>query len=464
MLGNPPWVRQELLKPYKKMLVVLDSFTSTADSSVYFLERSRSITRLGGRIAVLTPNKWFRASYAEKLRKILREMCRLHLLIDFGHSRNLFPDADTFPAAVIFEPTSSPVADTETTLFVQAHDSDRKRHSLQQLVREHSVDVRHANLRPERWHLESSEASDLLNRLMDTGRTLESLLSRSILSGLKTGFNQAFYVETSLRNSLVTADPASELLFKKFVRGRDMKRWLPQWKGQWHIVIPSSQNRAWPWSSAASEEEAETIFAKTYPLVHAHLKDFEHPLRERQDKGRYWWELRACDYYEDFEKPKILVQCIAYYSQFALDRSGYYVNNKVIVIPTDDLYLLALLNSRVMWWIINRTFQHMKDEGLSVDVQFLRRLPIPILEEEERGRIESVAKELIQAAGMTAPDPDTIRLLESRLNVLMMDAFQLTDQERRFLQNSLPPRDPLATVEGGVANEEEHEVVFEQET
>src|SRR5262249_47174060 len=149
--------------------------------------------------------------------------------------------------------------------------------------------------------------------------TLESLLARPLLSGLKTGFNEAFYIDSPLRDRLVGENPNAEIIFKRFLRGRDVKRWRPQWDGQWHIVIPSSQNRTWPWSQAQSEAEAESIFANTFPGVHAHLKQFETPLRERQDKGQYWWELRACDYYHDFDRPKIIVQCIAYYSQFALD-------------------------------------------------------------------------------------------------------------------------------------------------
>ena len=125
------------------------------------------------------------------------------------------------------------------------------------------------------------------------------------------------------------------------------------------------------------------------------LKQFEQPLRSRQDKGAYWWELRACDYYREFEKPKILVQCIAYYSQFAFDDQGLYVNNKGIVIPTDDPYLLAILNSRVIWWVINRTFQHMKDEGLSVDVQFLKQLPVPQATDAIRAEISRLSSELL---------------------------------------------------------------------
>jgi len=442
-LGNPPWVRQEMLKPIKQFLPKFGSFSSTADSSVYFIELSVLTCRPRGRVAMLTPNKWFRASYAENLRKFLRERCHIALLIDFGHSRNLFPDADTFPAAVVLQPVVAPVSDSETARFVHAHDSDRDQQPLPELIRTRAVMVPHANLRPDRWHLEGFGASNLLNRLMATGQPLEPLLRRSILSGLKTGFNEAFYVESPSRKAMLAADPASDILFKRFLRGRDVKRWLPFWDDQWHIVIPSSQNRSWPWSNAANEIDAETIFAATHPSVHAHLKQFEQPLRARQDKGKYWWELRACDYYEDFEKPKIIVQCIAYYSQFAFDEQGLYVNNKAIVIPTDDLYLLAILNSRIVWWIVNRTFQHMKDEGLSVDVQFLKRLPVPTVGEPLRSEIQSLAAEIVTASN-SPTGSQCIPSLEVRLNDLVMQAFALTEAEQEILVSSLPPRDPIA--------------------
>jgi hypothetical protein len=445
-LGNPPWIRQEMLTSIKRLLPAFRSFASTADSSVYFLERSLQTTRLSGRVALLTPNKWFRASYAERLRNFLRQRCRVALLIDFGHSRNLFPDADTFPAAVVFQPVDIPVSDSETARFVHAHDSDRDQQPLPELIRTRAVLVPHGNLRPDRWHLEGSEASNLLDRLMTTGRPLEPLLRRSILTGLKTGFNEAFYVESPSRNAMLTADPTSEPLFKKFLRGRDVKRWVSVWEDQWHIVIPSSQNRLWPWSKAASEAEAETIFAATHPSVHAHLKHFEKALRARQDKGEYWWELRACDYYSDFDQPKIIVQCIAYYSQFAFDDRAHYVNNKAIVIPTDDLYLLAILNSRIIWWIVNRTFQHMKDEGLSVDVQFLKRLPVPAVDDDTRATIAQLAHDLTTAPVSPTPG-NRIAPMEIRLNGLVEQAFALTDAERQVLVSSLPPRDPIAVLE-----------------
>jgi hypothetical protein len=267
-----------------------------------------------------------------------------------------------------------------------------------------------------------------------------------MLSGLKTGLNRAFYVDTSLRNAMVRADPISEPLFKRFLRGRDVKRWVPVWDDQWHIVIPSSQNRTWPWSGAADEASAEATFAAAYPTVYTHLKQFEDPLRARQDKGHFWWELRACDYYGAFEEPKIVVQCIAYYSQFALDDRSYYVNNKAIIIPTNDLYVLAILNSRITWWIINRTFQHMKDEGISVDVQFLKRLPMPSVSPGLRSDISRVTGSLI-AADRSTPQDKASAALEAQLNDLVERAFALTDSERQVMLASLPPRDPIDVVQ-----------------
>jgi hypothetical protein len=253
VLGNPPWVRQEMLTSIKRQLSTFAAFSSTADSSVYFVERGVQITRPKGRIALLTPNKWFRAAYAENLRTMLRDRCRVDLLVDFGHSRNLFPDADTFPAAVILQRVPSPVQGSEALRFVRAHDADRERHTLSEVIRHHGIAVNHEYLRSDGWRLESAAANDLLAGLMATGQSLETVLHGPILRGLLTGLNQAFYVQTSRRNAMVSADPSSEPLFKKFLRGRDVKRWIPVWGDQWHIVIPSSQNQKWPWSNASNE-------------------------------------------------------------------------------------------------------------------------------------------------------------------------------------------------------------------
>jgi hypothetical protein len=440
VLGNPPWVRQELLKSVKPLFTTFQSFCSTVDSSVLFLERAVQIGRQGCLVGLLTPNKWFRAAYGEQLRVFLRENTRVDLLVDFGHSHDLFPEQDTFPAASVLEPVNARVSDDEPLRFVRAHDSDRAKLSLKELMAQTAVVVRHKDLRPDRWQLENTNEGQLLDRLLDTGTSLAKYLGCKPIRGILTGLNEAYYVTTIERNALVEEDPTCEPLFKQFLRGRDIKRWNAEWDGQWHIVIQSSHNTNWPWSNVGSEDAAEAVFAQTYSSVHAHMKRFEDKLRKRSDKGTFWWELRSCDYYESFDQPKIVVQCIAYFSRFALDLAGRTVNNKVLFLPSGDLYLLGILNSRISWWVINRTFQHMKDDGLSIDVQFLLALPVPAVLEELREAIAGIVRSLVEgtASSDTASEVD--------LNQLVERAFGLSVEERQILEASLPARDPIVTL------------------
>lgn len=96
----------------------------------------------------------------------------------------------------------------------------------------------------------------------------------------------------------------------------------------------------------------------------------------RQDKGRYWWELRSCDYYPAFEQSKILYQEIQFHPQYALSEGPLYGNNKVFLLPTADPYLLAVLNSPLLWWHNWRYLPHMKDEALNPAGFRMEVLPI----------------------------------------------------------------------------------------
>jgi hypothetical protein len=454
VLGNPPWVRQELLKSVKPLLRVFDSYKSTADASVYFLERACQITRSGGIFGMLTPNKWFRADYAEGLRTLLRDRTRVRLVVDFGHTRTLFPDADTFPTAVAFAPVSHPVPDTDTFRFVRAYDSDRQEAELGILIRDRVVNVPHGQLLEDRWELEDPRVSRFLRRLQSTGFPLSQVVGCAPLYGLKTGFNDAFYIDTPTRDALVSAHPECESLIRRFLRGRDVQRWCCRWAQQWHIIIPSSQNRHWPWSDCGGEAEAERTFEESYPSLHSHLKRYEQQLRKREDQGRFWWELRACDYYDLFEPPKILVQRLAYHCQFAIDNEGHYVNDMAVSIPSGDLYLLAILNSRLIWWVVARVFQHMKDEGLKMENQHLVNLPVP---DAPEGLRETIRQEAEGLRMLTLTEPGALAELLRRervINGLVEQAFGLTEEERSLLIGSLPPRDPLAVLEEEVGSSE----------
>jgi hypothetical protein len=99
-----------------------------------------------------------------------------------------------------------------------------------------------------------------------------------------------------------------------------------------------------------------------------------------------------------------------------------------------------------VWWIANRTFQHMKDEGLAIEVQFLKQLPIPTVPLPLRSDISQTCGALMDAVA-SAAQMQMISALELDLNSLVEQAYSLTKSERELMLSSLPPRDPVETFE-----------------
>jgi hypothetical protein len=158
------------------------------------------------------------------------------------------------------------------------------------------------------------------------------------------------------------------------------------------IAIPSSGDFDWPWSNT---EDAERVFSKTFPSLFAHMKRYEAPLKKRSDQGRYRWELRSCAYWDRFNERKIYYQLIQYHPAYALDSTGIYGNNKTAFILSGDLYLVAVLNSPLIWWHNWRFLPHMKDEALAPNPTMLKHVPIPRPSEKIRGQVETHVRRIV---------------------------------------------------------------------
>jgi hypothetical protein len=407
VVGNPPWIRQEGLKQDKQVLehTFPEVFHSEADIYVCFLGRSLKVLRSGGRLGMLVQNKWLKAGYAEKLRTHLATAATPVEVVDFGHSP-LFPDADTFPCVLLAEnrataENSLPVGFT----FVKRDDLKQRGDAfdLFEYVRSKQVPVARRQLRPEGWEMMSEDEYVLKLKICGAGVPLKEYLGASPFYGIKTGLNEAFLIDETTRDRLVKEDPGCKPIIKPFLRGENISRWQPQWDGQWLIALASTENRAWPWSETKKLKEAEAAFQKAFPSLHAWMKPMEGRLKKREDQGTFWWELRSCDYYDRFERPKIVYQVIAFHSRFSVDESGAYGNDKTFILPSADPGVAAVLNSSLAWWFMYRECPHMKDEAITLQSFKLEAFPVP---EMARKVCEQPARRIVQ---LTAQNQSKVR-------------------------------------------------------
>jgi hypothetical protein len=242
--------------------------------------------------------------------------------------------------------------------------------------------------------VEPGDVNNLLAKIRAKGVPLAEFAGSAPLTGIKTAFNDAYLIDTPTKDALVKADPNCASLICPYVRGADIGRWGLDWDGVWMITMKSSGDYSWPWAEAG--QQAETVFQRTYPALHSHFAKHEAALRNRQDQGRHWWELRSCAYWDTFATGKLFYQLIQFHPCYALDTKGTFGNNKTAFVPTDDLYLLGVLNSPLMWWHNWRYLPHMKDEALAPNPTVLESIPIAQPSDSIRAKMEKAVTRLIE--------------------------------------------------------------------
>lgn len=429
VLANPPYVRQELIKDQKPALrqVYGDLYTGTADLYVYFYLRALELLKPGGMLAFISSNKWLRAGYGEKLRARLATSTAIYSLIDFG-DLPLFA-AIAYPMIVVAR-KQQPIDDDTGPHALAATSLD----VLSDITRavQTAPQIPQRQLRPTGWQLADTQSVALMEKLRKTGIPLGEYVNGKFYRGIITGLNEAFVIDQSTRSRLVAEDARSIEVIKPWLRGRDVKRWWVDWAGLYVIAIPKGSDDGvnHPWTRMHSETEARAVFADKYPAIHHHLSQFEDKLRVRQDQGDYWWELRACAYYTEFEKPKIIYPDIGRRPEFALDRTSSFMGNTLYCIPNQAEFLLGILNSRVIEYFYLQISTQIQQGYLRFFTQYMEQIPIPVLSTAQRVAIESKVRELLALHGQGP----RVAELETGLNQLVYQAYGLTAGEIHLIE------------------------------
>jgi len=196
----------------------------------------------------------------------------------------------------------------------------------------------------------------VFEKIAKAGKPLGEYVARKIFYGLKTGLNEAFIITPTQRTAIIEQSPASSPLVKPFLGGEDIRRYHVDDKGKLMIVIPCGWTRAEVGklrNGTVSEKQAWEWLTQNHAGIANHLEQFENGLRNRQDQGDFFWELRPCDYYSSLDAPKIIFPDICKAPRFYVEREGIYLANTAYCLGSDSLYLLGLLNSRLFWFSIS---------------------------------------------------------------------------------------------------------------
>ena len=336
VIGNPPYVQLQSMGEMSDVYAGcgFETYNKSADLYCLFTERGYNLLKPGGLQSFIMPNKWMLVSYGKELRKFMAKT-DLQQIINFG-------DVQFFDEATIY-----------VCIFVtrksNEHNDDVLALSLNQKTYHgdflNEVPNQLAAYPPEtfgekEWIIQPKAHFEILKK-MQKGVTLKDM-PISINYGIKTGYNDAFFIDKATRDRLIAEDPKSAELIHPLLRGRDIQAWIPEWDGL-YLINPHN---------GVKDTELSAINIDDYPILKQHLDKFYDKLSKRIDKGITPYNLRNCDYIKEFSKPKIMYPNMTSLFPFIYDEEGFFGNDKTFMITANDdsvnlKYITAFLNSKL---------------------------------------------------------------------------------------------------------------------
>ena len=256
------------------------------------------------------------------------------------------------------------------------------------------------------WSIRNKLHDSVLQK-MQVGTPLKEM-PITINYGIKTGFNDAFFIDGKTREKLIAEDPKSAELIKPLLRGRDIEAWSTNNDGQF-LINPHN---------GIKEKGIKSIDINEYPAIKKHLDQFIDKLSKRGDKGETPYNLRNCAYLEDFFKPKIVYPEITSTFSFTYDESGAMCNNKNYIITENTNViaseakqtilkpLLAILNSNLAKLWICYNCPVLNGGARNISTTYFENFRIPLDNTELLQQLATLADEIITAKKQASCHPE----------------------------------------------------------
>jgi type I restriction-modification system DNA methylase subunit len=417
IIANPPYVsvekfaRTALQKEWKRKF---KTYASRGDIYCFFYEQGISLLGNGGVLTFISSNKFQRAGYGKGLRKLLASH-RIHTIIDFC-------ELPVFAAAtdpmIVIVAKAAPDTNSEFPVLVVKDEAEIS--ELPQSLKSRASCYKAEHLEEEGWSLEGGDSLALVEKLRSIGTSLANYVKGSIMAGIKTGYNKAFWLDSSTAKKLSKLDPtvAREFL-KPLIVGDDARRWSCKPVSTYLIYIPRG-----------TQQKRIGVFGIHLSKWRAHL--------EKRALNQKWFELQQAQlrYSSTWSHPKIVYPDIALEPRFSIEYNGRFPDMTAFTIPSDDRALLAILNSTTTWFFLKRTASVLGDSDgrgrVRCKTQYVSQIPIPSSSSADKSRLFLLAEQASKLTEMS--DSVGVAKVEKKINQIVYQLYGLTEEEIKVVE------------------------------
>ena len=249
--------------------------------------------------------------------------------------------------------------------------------------------------------------------------------------GIKTGFNDAFIIDSAKRNEILDSCQSEDErqrtveIIRPILRGRDIKRYGYEWADLYIIAtFPSRQYNI-------DDYPALKEFLLSFGIERLEQTGKEYfidgkKVKARKKTSNKWFETQdSISYWDEFSKPKIIYPNMTKFLPFAYDTSGLVTNQKCFIITGKRLaFLTAFLNSSLFKFCFADKFPELQGKTRELSKIFMDEIPVIEVSDDDEARF----LKMVEAAQKSITKE---KLLE--IDNAIFDLYQLTREEKDYV-------------------------------
>lgn len=369
VVGNPPYVRQELIPDVlmAEYRLRYSTIYDRADLYVPFIERSLMLLKPGGVLGFICADRWMKNRYGARLRSLVADGFHLRAYVDMTDTPAFHADVIAYPAITLIGREKGgttriahrPKIDAGTLTSLAEALTAKKLTNNQAAVHELAC----VTAGEEPWILDGSAQMDLLRRLERDYPALED-------AGCKVGIGVATGADKVFIGKLDELDVEADRKLP-LVMTRDILTGRVEWRG-YAVVNPFIDG---PGSGLVDLDD--------FPRLKRYLE-----ARKDELAGRHVAQKAPANWYRTIDritasltsKPKLLIPDIKGNAQIVYEEGRLYPHHNLYYVTADawDLHALqAVLLSDVTRLFVGSYSTKMRGGFLRFQAQYLRRIRVP---------------------------------------------------------------------------------------
>ncbi|EKI3389333.1 class I SAM-dependent DNA methyltransferase [Campylobacter jejuni] len=446
IIGNPPYIRIQGLDKnssqyYKKHFKVA---SKNYDIYILFIEQCFKLIKKQGVISFIMPHKWFNADFGVNLREFAKD--KISKIISFEEFQ-IF-DASTYTALQWFENNSLHLK------FVQADKNIKTKEEMSNFIfnlkEENFKMINNKKLSSSFWSFEENSNQEIFSKI-NQHISVKDLFR--VFVGLQTSKDSVYFLKDCQENKISVKGYSKELdkeveiekeILKPLLMGDSFHRYEKPISNSM-VLFPYYRQDNTDVKKMCLYDENE--LKSKFPKAWEYLKECESILRAREN-GRFdnekWYQFGRTQGINQENISKLLCPDICNNTHFVLDNLGEfyftttiygYVRNEEYK-NLDYKYLMAVLNSSLTWWFLQKTSVVMRGGFYRIKPAYIEKFCIPKINSKN----EKLADELINSVDeiLKAKEQDknaNTQELENKTNSLVYKLYNLTEEEIKIIEN-----------------------------